>query len=341
VKPATTEELHAVFNTFDTDGGGDVSVVELERMLQRLGVTSTPDSVAAMLTKYDVDGNGVLDFEEFTSFVESSRKSLVSSIVVKRLADDKGGVGGGERAPAHKWFYLGSKGSGRTVRHDPPHLSSWSACVVGARRWALIDPLIHTHLDDAAIRGSSFERNGPGEGPRLDPESWFRDVLPWLRSEYQPYVRELLQPAGTIVYLPPNTIYSVLNLEDSNGVTENYIAQRDFDASLARARDEVLGGRSKFFVHRRRPLVGSREWTADALSVASSVDREFGFGNVERTQKWIDAVEARENDDGRGEVEEERTGSGTLGRGRGCELTALEIKLSFGGGPSSANYNGR
>ena len=69
VKPATTEELHAVFNTFDTDGGGDVSVVELERMLQRLGVATTPDSVAAMLTKYDVDGNGVLDFEEFTSFV--------------------------------------------------------------------------------------------------------------------------------------------------------------------------------------------------------------------------------------------------------------------------------
>ena len=39
-------------------------------MLKKLGVASTPDSVAAMLAKYDADGNGVLDFEEFTNLAK-------------------------------------------------------------------------------------------------------------------------------------------------------------------------------------------------------------------------------------------------------------------------------
>ena len=86
-KPATTEELRAVFNAFDTDGGGDVSVVELAQMLKKLGVASTPDSVAAMLAKYDADGNGVLDFEEFTN--------LAKELVLTAYADTMA-LGGGE-----------------------------------------------------------------------------------------------------------------------------------------------------------------------------------------------------------------------------------------------------
>ena len=71
-QPATTKELRAVFEEFDADGSGDVSVAELALMLKKLSVAANPQQVKDMLERFDADGSGGLDFEEF-SYVEVVR----------------------------------------------------------------------------------------------------------------------------------------------------------------------------------------------------------------------------------------------------------------------------
>jgi alpha-tubulin suppressor-like RCC1 family protein len=63
--PATREELRAVFDAFDVDGGGDISIGELVPMLAKLGIASERAEVRRLFDQYDDDGNGVLDFDEF------------------------------------------------------------------------------------------------------------------------------------------------------------------------------------------------------------------------------------------------------------------------------------
>ena len=41
--------------------------------------------------------------------------------------------------PDSTWFLLGARGSGSEIHQDPPHMSSWNACVVGEKRWAFVD----------------------------------------------------------------------------------------------------------------------------------------------------------------------------------------------------------
>ena len=71
-QPATPEELRGVFEEFDADGSGDVSVVELALMLKKLGIAASPQQVKDMLVRFDADGSGGLDFEEF-SYVDFIR----------------------------------------------------------------------------------------------------------------------------------------------------------------------------------------------------------------------------------------------------------------------------
>ena len=69
-------------------------------------------------------------------------------------------IGGGADfgPPDHRWFLLGAKGSGSEVHQDPPHMSSWNACVVGRKRWAFVDPACG--VTKAEVRGISEDEWG-------------------------------------------------------------------------------------------------------------------------------------------------------------------------------------
>ena len=63
--PPTREELRVVFDAFDADGGGDISIGELGPMLSKLGIALERDEVRRLFDAYDKDGSGALDFNEF------------------------------------------------------------------------------------------------------------------------------------------------------------------------------------------------------------------------------------------------------------------------------------
>jgi hypothetical protein len=64
-EPEPKDSLREAFNVFDRDGNGTIDLGELAHMMSALGENLSPEEVAKLLTDYDTDGDGVINFEEF------------------------------------------------------------------------------------------------------------------------------------------------------------------------------------------------------------------------------------------------------------------------------------
>ncbi|CAA7397839.1 unnamed protein product [Spirodela intermedia] len=58
-------DLREVFSMYEMKGEGCITAESLRRMLRRLGDYKTVDECKVMIRRYDLDGDGVLSFEEF------------------------------------------------------------------------------------------------------------------------------------------------------------------------------------------------------------------------------------------------------------------------------------
>ncbi|KAL5018743.1 hypothetical protein ScPMuIL_004465 [Solemya velum] len=65
------EELREAFRVFDQDGNGYISAAELRHVMTNLGETLTDDEVDEMIREADVDGDGMVNYEDFMSFTTS------------------------------------------------------------------------------------------------------------------------------------------------------------------------------------------------------------------------------------------------------------------------------
>ncbi|KAH7667577.1 Calmodulin and related proteins (EF-Hand superfamily) protein [Dioscorea alata] len=59
------KELREAFSLFEMEGQGCITVKSLKRMLSKLGTSRDLDECCAMISRFDLDGDGVLSFEEF------------------------------------------------------------------------------------------------------------------------------------------------------------------------------------------------------------------------------------------------------------------------------------
>lgn len=62
------DEIRNIFNKFDKNGDGKISVSELEEMLSKLGSKPTSDEVKQMMEHIDQNGDGYIDLVEFAKF---------------------------------------------------------------------------------------------------------------------------------------------------------------------------------------------------------------------------------------------------------------------------------
>ncbi|KAK4733028.1 hypothetical protein R3W88_007289 [Solanum pinnatisectum] len=61
----TEEELKEAFRMYEMEGCGCITPESLKRMLHRLGEKRTVDECRGMIARYDINGDGLLNFEEF------------------------------------------------------------------------------------------------------------------------------------------------------------------------------------------------------------------------------------------------------------------------------------
>jgi calmodulin len=70
-----------VFNLFDKDGSGTISVDEIAKALRSLGMEATTDEIKELMREADNDYTGQLDFNEFISFLQlHKKKNLIKTL---------------------------------------------------------------------------------------------------------------------------------------------------------------------------------------------------------------------------------------------------------------------
>jgi len=63
------KELRDAFSVFDTDGSGSIDRKELKRLMKKLGQALTEAELDAMMDEVDLNGDGVISFEEFKTMM--------------------------------------------------------------------------------------------------------------------------------------------------------------------------------------------------------------------------------------------------------------------------------
>ena len=58
-------EFKEAFNLFDKDGDGTITTKEIRTVMRSLGQNPTEDELQEMINEIDVDGHGIIDFQEF------------------------------------------------------------------------------------------------------------------------------------------------------------------------------------------------------------------------------------------------------------------------------------
>ena len=61
--------LKAAFSVFDTSGDGFISAEEMRRIMINVGEPVTLDDVEQVIRKVDIDGDGVINYDEFTKVI--------------------------------------------------------------------------------------------------------------------------------------------------------------------------------------------------------------------------------------------------------------------------------
>ncbi|KAF3659743.1 putative calcium-binding protein CML19 [Capsicum annuum] len=64
-------ELRGAFEMYEMEGSGQITPKSLKRMLSKLGESKSIDCCKAMIQRFDLDGDGVLSFDEFKIMMNS------------------------------------------------------------------------------------------------------------------------------------------------------------------------------------------------------------------------------------------------------------------------------
>jgi len=126
----------------------------------------------------------------------------------------------GDVRPEYRWFIMGPMRSGTPWHTDPHGTSAWNALISGRKRWALYPPDI---IPPGVIFRTSWE--GEVKFESVFPVEWYFSVYPLLAPEDRPI--EIVQEPGEMIYVPRGWWHTVMNIEDTVAVTQNFINRQN------------------------------------------------------------------------------------------------------------------
>ena len=62
------DTIRSVFKYYDADGSGKISVNELKKVMDQMGIVLSPDQIKLAVAQYDFNQDGEWDFNEFYQF---------------------------------------------------------------------------------------------------------------------------------------------------------------------------------------------------------------------------------------------------------------------------------
>merc|ERR1712080_395866 len=65
------EDIREAFATFDMDGNGYISRTELGYVMDNIGMPMDKEEIECLINDIDIDGDGLIDYEEFYSMMSS------------------------------------------------------------------------------------------------------------------------------------------------------------------------------------------------------------------------------------------------------------------------------
>ncbi|KAK8686723.1 hypothetical protein V6N13_125743 [Hibiscus sabdariffa] len=90
------DELQRVFNQFDANNDGKISVSELRDVLKTMGSSYSEDELKRVLEDIDTDRDGLIDLSEFSVLCRSSSDEVTAALEMRDAFDlydqDKNGL---------------------------------------------------------------------------------------------------------------------------------------------------------------------------------------------------------------------------------------------------------
>ena len=62
------DTVRSVFKYYDADGSGKISVSELKKVMDQMGIVLSPEQIKLAVAQYDTNNDGEWDFNEFYQF---------------------------------------------------------------------------------------------------------------------------------------------------------------------------------------------------------------------------------------------------------------------------------
>ncbi len=62
------DTIRSVFKYYDADGSGKISVSELKKVMDQMGIVLSPEQIKLAVAQYDFNNDGEWDFNEFYQF---------------------------------------------------------------------------------------------------------------------------------------------------------------------------------------------------------------------------------------------------------------------------------
>ncbi|XP_070044482.1 calcium-binding protein CML37-like [Nicotiana tomentosiformis] len=84
-------ELIGAFGMYEMEGSGYITPKSLKMMLSRLGESTSIDNCKAMIQRFDINGDGVLNFDEVFTYFDENGDGKVSPAELRRCVKAVGG----------------------------------------------------------------------------------------------------------------------------------------------------------------------------------------------------------------------------------------------------------